>query len=730
VRLRDLASAERLFQLAHPSLRREFPALRSLESVPNNLPAQFTSFVGRERDMASVRRLLGTVRLLTLLGPGGIGKTRLSLQSAAEALDDFPGGAWLIELAPLSDATRVSHMVAQVLGVREEAGTPLVRSIAAQIGAQALLLVMDNCEHVAGACAQLIETLLRHAPGVSVLASSREPLRIAGEHTFPVAPLALPGAAPKSGDAMLSSPAVQLFVDRARQQQPGFAPGARNVPAIVEICRRLDGIPLALELAAARVRALPVDAIARRLDDRFRLLTGGSRTALPRQQTLRALIDWSYDLLNHGERTVFARLAVFAGGWTLEAAEAVCAADPIAEGDVLDVLAGLVDKSLVICDADACPARYGMLETIRAYAQDKLLDSAEQDAVAERHLGFYLDLADQAREQLKGTTFAQGIDAIERERENLLAAQAWCTRDEKHASRGLRLAFDLQGYWDQRAQYGAGLRMAMLALGQPGAAAPTLARAQALVAASLLAYRTGCYDEARRHAEESVSILRARGPSTLLADALIRLAHPLIALGDVAPAQRLLEERLALVRALGDERRVASTINALAEIHRLNGRVDLAAPLYEEALAMARKACDFPTLAVCELNVAFVSVLCGEPMRAARLLREALGLVGELDFRRVAGIALDVAFAIAVARGEYDWAAHVLGASEAQSALAGHTRDPADAGSIASFSERTRIALGERAFDAAYTAGRALSHDEALGVTRTWLTTLAGDDAT
>lgn len=725
VRLRDLASAEHVYQLVHPRLRADFPALRSLETTPNNLPLQVTSFIGREEDIAQVRRLLLTARLLTLLGPGGIGKTRLALQSAADILECFRDGAWLVELAALTDPGLVPQMVAQALGVREESGLPLMTTLAAHMKSRQLLLILDNCEHMAAACAELVDKLLRSAPDLRIVATSREPLRVEGEHSYSLLPLAVPDSAARlDPGGAASSPAVQLFVDRVRQQQPSFKVNERNVEAVVEICRRLDGIPLALELAAPRIRTLSVDEIAKRLDDRFHLLTGGVRTALKRQQTLRAMIEWSDELLSDAERIVFARLAVFAGGWTIEAAEAVCAGALIPKAAVLDLIAGLTDKSLVVCERNDWSCRYSMLETIREYAREKLAETTDRDAIRDRHLDFYLALADKANKKLIRGTFKEGIDEIERERDNLLTAQAWCTFGEERASRGLRLVFDLQGYWDQRAQYGTGLRLAAVALNHAAAGEPTLERGQALLTASHLAYRMGRYAEARDHAVEGVSILRIQGPRQLLADALIRLAHALIALGNIPTAQQHLEERLVLVRAIDDERRIASTLNALAELHRLNNKLELAASLYEEALALALVKCDPPTLAVCQLNVALVSVLRGDTARARMLLREGLGLVEKPASKHVVGIALDVAFALAAARGEWMVGARLLGVSEAQQREMGHPRDPADAASIAPYAARTREALGETSFSAAYAAGRALSYDDALAETFAWLDSL------
>ena len=410
VRLRDLASPERIFQLLHQDLRDTFPALRSLEATPNNLPQQVTSFVGHDEGRAEVHALLRTARLVTLFGMGGLGKTRLSLQVAADVLDDFPDGVWLVELAAVADARRVPEAVASVLGVMEVAGRPVVEALVRYVKDRQLLLILDNCEHVIGACAELAKTLLQASTRVRILASSREHLRFTGETTYAVPALTLPGPDDAVDLATLQRcDAVRLFVERAAAVQPAFAINAQNTAAIVDICRRLDGIPLAIELAAARVNALSVDRIAERLGDRLGLLTRGSRTALPRQRTLRALIDWSFDLLGDAEKTLFARLAVFAGGMTIEAAEAVGADATIAVADVFDLLVALVEKSLVECDASG--ERYRLLETVREYAQQKL-DAADSAAAARtRHLEFFVSLAERARTELWGPAQGDGCSA-------------------------------------------------------------------------------------------------------------------------------------------------------------------------------------------------------------------------------------------------------------------------------------------------------------------------------
>ena len=347
VRLKGLAGTERVHQLLHPRLREAFPALRSLEATPNNLPQQLTSFIGREHEIDDAETLLARTRLLTLSGIGGLGKTRLALQIAGNVLDRYRDGVWFVDLAPIRDGALVTSEAAKVLGVREEPGRPLVQTLCANLKTRKLLLILDNCEHLVQACADFANGILRATPDVQILATSREPLRVPGEQTYAVLPLPVPR--PGEGlKELLQSTAVQLFVERARQHKPSFAVDEREAPALAELVARLEGIPLALELAAARLRSLALGEINARLQDRYKLLTGGGRPMLPRQQTLRALVDWSYDLLSEHEQVLLQRLSSFAGGCDLRAVEEVCGAEPLTPEDIVDLLASLVDKSLVL----------------------------------------------------------------------------------------------------------------------------------------------------------------------------------------------------------------------------------------------------------------------------------------------------------------------------------------------------------------------------------------------
>lgn len=451
-RLKDLAQPQEIFQLLHPSLPSEFPPPRSLESFSHNLPSQLTSFIGRETEMGEARALLGQSRLLTLTGMGGAGKSRLALQVAADVVDDYPDGVWLIELAPLSDPNLVPQAIASALGLREESDKRLAETLTDTLRPKSLLLILDNCEHLVDACARLADTLLRACPGLRLLATSREALDIGGETLFPLASLSLPsGPALPPADMLRQYESVRLFVDRATAAQPAFRFSAGNAPAVAQVCSRLDGIPLALELAAARVKVLSPEQIVSRLDDRFRLLSGGSRTALPRQQTLRALIDWSYDLLSPAEQALLRRLSVFAGGWTLEAAESVCAGEAVEDWEVLDLLSHLVAKSLVAVEPpEDGQVRYRLLENLRQYAGERLAETADAVRLPPRHRDWFLNFAEEAELHLSGPEHAHWLDRLEREHDNFRKALQFCQTQPAEAEAFLRLAGALNRFWSVR----------------------------------------------------------------------------------------------------------------------------------------------------------------------------------------------------------------------------------------------------------------------------------------
>lgn len=720
VRLRDLASPERVFQVVHPQLRQEFPALRSLEATPNNLPQQVSSFVGRERELAECRQLLGRTRLLTLLGTGGLGKTRLSLQLAADLLDDFPDGVWFVELAPVVDVRLVPQAVASALGVKEDGGRPIIDALVRHVRERRLMLVLDNCEHLVRVCAELAKALLESGAQLKLLASSREPLQIAGEATYSVPALAAPGrSVPVTADALASYEAVRLFAERARAVQPAFRVTDQNASAIAEICRHLDGIPLALELAAARVRALSAENIAARIGDRFRLLSGGDRTALPRQQSLRALIDWSHDLLTAHERVLLRRLSIFAGGWTLDAAEGVCSGGEVQGEQVLDLLLRLVDKSLVVLEASG--ERYRMLETVRQYARDRLEDAREKKALRARHLAHYLAFAEKARPLLAGPEQGVWLARFDLERENFLAVHRWCDRAPGGAESGYRLLHAIKPYWFMRGLLGLGLRLMREAIARPEAQERNAGRRQALMNAGQICSFMGRYKEALADLEEALTLARELGDERMIAGVLQPLGMAALGEGELSRAKAYSELGLELARRLGDRRELAGALNALAQVYRAEGALAAAQPLYEEAVMLAREVGDPEIVAVGLLNLAMVAVGRDVRERARGLLLEVLAIVAQIDSVPAGQSVLEVSAGLGAADSDWSASARFFGAAEAQALRSGLRRDAADEAFLVPRVERAKRALGAADFAAAEALGRALDYADAIAQARAWL---------
>ena len=654
-RLKDLGRPERVFQLLHPSLPAEFPPLRSLDNpdLPNNLPPQMTSFIGREKEVAEVKALIGRARLVTLTGMGGTGKSRLSLQVAADLLDGSGDGVWLVELAALTDPALVPQAVADALGVGEEPGVPVRRALVDFLKARRLLLVLDNAEHVLAACAALVNDVLRVCPSVSVLASSREALGVPGEQTYRVPSLSLPDPKkPQTVESLSQFEAVRLFIERARLVQSAFAVTDENAPALAEVCHRLDGIPLALELAAARARTLTVPDINARLDSRFRLLTGGARTALPRQQTLRALIDWSYDLLNDREKAVLLRLSVFAGGWDLPAAEAVCVGDDVEDWEVLDLLTSLADKSLVAAETQGAGTRYRLLETIRQYAGDRLRENGEAAETGVRHRDYFLALAEEAAPQMNGPEAGAALARLRTEYENLRAALVWCREEEGGTQPGLRLAGALARFWETNGALAEGRERIGGALSAPGADAPTAPRAWALVGAGRLAYRQADQEEARRLAAEGLALSEAVNDRPGQAAATRLLGAIAASRGAEDEARSWTERALTLYREEGDKNGVAAMLNNLAILASESGDMGTANALYREALALHREAGDQLGVALLLSNLGDLACDTGDLAGARHWSEEGLTLCRSLGDRSGEGYALAVLGRVALREGE------------------------------------------------------------------------------
>jgi predicted ATPase/class 3 adenylate cyclase len=726
-RLKDLIRPERVYELVVPGLPADFPPLRTLDVRAQNLPIQSTSFVGREQEMDEVKGLVRSTRLITLTAMGGTGKTRLSLQVGADLIDEFSDGVWFVEFAPLSDARLVPQALATILGIKEQSDESITDTVVRRIDGQEMLLILDNCEHLVMACAELCDALLSSCPGVRILASSRELLRVRGETAYRVPSLSLPESKviPRA-ESMSRYAAVRLFVDRAVTVRASFQVTDSNALAVASICQRLDGIPLALELAAARLRSMSVEELNQRLDKRFQVLTGGSRTALPRQQTLRALIDWSYDLLIANERKMFCRLAVFVGGWTLQAAERVCAGEDIGESDVLDLLESFVDKSLVIADEGSDVTRYRMLETVREYARERLSEASDGDSVRARHLEFYLALAEEADSKLVGPKQSEWLELLDRERENLLAAHVACDRAKNGGELGLRLAYALRRYWVSRGLMMLGQRVTLEALARTGAQARDLARCRALFAAGQFASFMGRYAEARPRLEESLAIAREIGDRWLSASITTALGLAAVGQDDRAVARGYFEEGIVLSRQCGNKRELACAFNGLAQLDRMEGALDAADKLYREALALMRELEDRETAAIVLLNLAIVAIGRRSPGQAQEILREVLAISIEMQSKPTGQCVLDVCATLAALCEEWSRAARFFGIVEAQAERTGYHRDPSDEAFLAPFMAKARTVLGEDTFNGAEAEGRAISYDAAIDEARSWLTGLRG----
>ena len=625
---------------------------KHFNTSPHNLPLQVNRFIGREREMTAVRGLLMTTRLLTLAGAGGSGKTRLALQVATDLLEEFEHGVWWVELAALSDPLLVPQAVASALGIPERADCTLTEALADVLRPKHLLLVLDNCEHLLAACAQLIETLLRTCSQLRVLVTSREALTITGETIWLVLPLRVPDTyQPPPIEGLLTYEAVQLFVERAKSVLPSFTLTPENASAVVQVCRRLDGMPLAIELAAARIRALSVEQIVARLDDAYRLLTGGSRSALPRQQTLRAAMDWSYGLLSAHERAVFRRLSVFAGSFSLEAAEAICAGEPGEAYDVLDVLSSLIDKSLVLMEQRRGEARYRLLETIRQYGQDKLQEFAEAATVHRHHRNWYARLAEQAEAETLAARQQSVFDRLETEHENLRAALGW-SLEQQEAETAAQIGAAISRFWLLRGYMSEGRRWLERALS--GFSEKNAVRVKALNIAAMLASLQDDNKTARTLVEESLELSRELADRKQTGYALYTLGRLARVEGNYAGAVTFLEESLALFRELGRKDDVALVLSDFGLTVLYLGEYERATALCEASLALSREMGDLRGIASWLANLAIVTLARGDDQRATELCEESLAIRKALGYKGGCAHTLTILGRIALDQGAYE----------------------------------------------------------------------------
>jgi non-specific serine/threonine protein kinase len=731
-RLSDLDRARELLESAARDRRTGSASrLAKLAAPPTNLPAAVTSFVGRARELTELTSLLDRSRVVTLTGSGGCGKTRLAQKLGEQQLASHPDGVWFVGLGGVTDVAIVNQTIMSALGLKDEHGKPTIQTLTDHLREKQSLLILDNCEHLVEACAEIADSLLQACPKLRVLATSRQRLGMAGEATYHVPSLGLPA---KTDDAsperLLQSESVRLFVDRASAASSRFKANDQVAPIVAQICRQLDGIPLAIELAAARVKAMPVGQIARRLDDSFRLLRGGSSTALERHQTLQATIDWSYSLLVEEEQTLLRRLSVFSGGWTLEAAEAVCAGDPIDELDVLDLLSQLVEKSLVVYEERNEEARYRLLETMRQYALSKLIDSGEAAALRDKHLAHYLALVEEAEPHLRGSV--EWLERVDAEQQNVLSAHKWCGSSKEKAEEGLRLIGLFWRVWDIKGQQTLGQSVIGEALDRPGAAGATTARARALFGAGGMAVRQGNYDEAKRRLEDCLSVSESIGGKREAANANNALAILAMDNDQMDTARERFEAALALFQEIGDQIGEATVLGNLGELWLIFGDATKARTLLEEAVRTARQSEALSATSLPD-QLRIVAQLCihaGELENARSALLECMRLTREFSSRLhgVFGLETSVELAVALAgkasgdeASEWHRRGAVLqGAAEGLRQSMGAPVPPSEREGQEKMRSALRAALGE-GYEAARNSGRTKDFEQIADDVIGWL---------
>lgn len=751
-RLKDFPELESIFQLVAPALPEIFPPLRTVAERPSNLPQHLPPLLGRDAEAAEVVDALQHHRVVSITGAGGVGKTAIALQIGSSMLERCEDGVWLVEFAPV-DAGAVASTIAGVFGIAGGGGASSIEAITAQLKNKDLLIVADNCEHVTGAAAAAIDAILKSCAGVRVLATSREPLALHGEMVYRLPVLAVPPQDAAGAQEVAAFGACALFAERARAHVPAFAITDENARTVARICRRLDGIALAIELAAPRLRVLSLTQLDERLAERFRLLTGGQRHALPHHQTLRALLDWSYGLLTENERTLLRRSALFPGGWTIGAAVDVCADETLEEWDLLDHLTSLVDKSLVVADAAEPEPRYRMLESTREYALERLGESGERDAVARKQAEYFYGLALRADEAWPNVSAKEWIAPLCTELDNVRSALTWAVTQQHDELLGLRMFVALEALWwdaepvegrrwadalrgfvqtrDPSLEYarymlaasGIALTLAQetkavaaarcalesyRALGDEGGAAA----AQRCLGSALI--RLQKLDEGEAAIAAALQTFRANGNRRLLALALRTIAAAPLLRGETERAGVIYREALALSQSLQDERGVQAIAGNLAEIEALAGRYDEAIAHGREALEMARSRHDWVMACTLLINVTaylFATDRLGEARSAAR---EALSVAGEIQSDMHLAVAVQHLGAIAAHCGDPARAAKLLGYADAAYERLENAREPTEANEY----ERAMVLLGERLpaveLSANLNAGAILSREGAL----------------
>lgn len=755
-RLKDLSRPERVFQITASDLPSEFSPLKTLEGRRNNLPAQPTPLVGREKELDEVLALLRSpvVRLLTLTGPGGTGKTRLGLQAAAELTDEFEDGVFFVALAAVANPTLVAPTITRTLGLTESSNQPPEAILKGYLRDRQTLLVLDNLEQIL-ASATLVDALLSSASDLKVLVTSRTPLRLYGEHEFPVPPLSLPDpGSPPPFERLTQYEAIRLFVERARAVKPDFSLTQENAHAVAEICTRLDGLPLAIELASARIKLLPPQAMLPRLGNRLRLLTGGARNLPERQRTLRNAIEWSYEMLGEGEKTLFGRLAVFSGGSTLDAIEAVCDAEGDLPVDALEGVSSLLDKSLIRQEEEQeGEPRFEMLETIHEFALEKLEESGDAETIKRAHTEYFLTLAEQAEPGLKESDADRSIELLELEHNNMRAALSWVVEREE-TELGLRLTGALWLFWWMRGYFDEGRRWLEEIIGQ-GDMGSVAARVRALDGLSWLADVQGDFDRAEAIAEEGLQLsANAAIESSVVASLRGTLGDVVMLQGDLERAKEQFEESARLYREAGDKRGIAEAVGGLGNVFNDSGDYEQAKKYYEEGLSLAREAGSAEARGAFLYSLGHIYLLEGDHERATRLIEEAVSifrgrrrkddlefaldnlgwatllggdhgraealhkeslvLCRELGDKYIASESLEGLACSAGAGGETERAAKLFGAAEALREMVGYQQVPRERALREPYLTAARASTEEMAWEEAWELGREMTFEEAV----------------
>ena len=649
-RLKDVILPIRLFQILGAGLREDFPPLETLDARPNNLPVQLTSFIGREKEMKHVKETLKLSRLVTLTSAGGSGKTRLALQTGAEVIDEYEHGVWFVDLAALNDPALLTSTIIDALGIKEESKKTTEETLIDFLKGKEILILLDNCEQLIHACANLTERFLSSCPKLKIIATSREALNCQGEITYRIPPLTIPDPNSNSTPEQLTQyESVRLFIERALVVNPEFRVNNKNAPALAEICSRLDGIPLAIELAAARTKVLSVEKIYERLDDRFSLLTGGKRTALPRQQTLRALIDWSYDLLSEEEKILWCRLSVFSGGWTLDAAEEICSDEVISKSLILDLLSQLTEKSVIIFDESK--ERYRILESIKQYGIEKLSDG---HGIFLRHLNFFLELSEKAEPELRGENAKFWLDTIDADHSNFISAIDWSVNNE-NAEKGGLVAAAIGEFLSTTGHYSTGIRLVENILQSSGVLDKSV-KSKVLSLIGSLKMDQGDYEQAKKYTEESLDIRKEVGDNYGIVVSVNNLGCISFHQGDYDRAKKYFGESLAINKEIGDKKVIAASMANLGNISYYQGDYEQAKEYYKDCLAISKEIGDKKLISISFNSLGSISYVLGDSEQAKEYYEESLSIRKEFGDRKGMADSINNLGYIANYQGDYEQA--------------------------------------------------------------------------